>query len=507
MSLEIEYNPDGAELAAFLMSEARVGFIQGPWGSGKSTACCYKLLKNALAQPPGKDGVRRRRAYVVRNTFDELKRTTVKTWLDNFPESKFGRFTWSKPFEHRIRIGDLDWEVVFLALEDEQDRRKLLSAEISDIWFNEAREIERGLIDDADGRLGRFPAVKDGGCLNPMMIGDTNAPREDHWLTAMSGQAPIPEGIGEERRAQYVKPDSWRFFIQPPGMIELRSADGDAVGYASNPAAENRKWLPPGYYENLVQGKDRGWIRVNVLNRPGQLVSGKAVFHQFRRDAHVAKQSLSPLDGHPILVGVDFGRTPAAIYGQRVFDKWRILGELIAEDMGARAFARILKHELASRFPGFRTQVWGDPAGSHMAEADDVSPFLMFRAEGVMVIPAPTNDPVVRIEAVNQMFSGMQDGQPRIQISPSCIGLISACEGGYHYRRLKVTGERYQEVPEKNRSSHPADAFQYLAVGAGEGRAVLTSSMIKAKTVQAPPSRGVFERYSSDARRGALRGW
>lgn len=493
--IELSYEPDGENLTRFLLSDAPVNIIQGPWGSGKSTVCCYKLLQNALNQPPGKDGMRRRRAYVVRNTFDELKRTTIKTWLDVFPEDNFGRFTWSKPFEHKIRLGDLDWEVIFLAMEDDQDRRKLLSAEISDIWFNEAREIERGLIDDADGRLGRFPAVKDGGCLNPMMIGDTNAPREDHWMAVMSGQSPMPGGISEEKMGAYIKPKSWRFFIQPPGMIEVIAKDGNAVSYESNPGAENRKWLRPGYYESLVEGKDRAWIRVNVLNRPGQLVAGKPVFHQFRRDTHVSKQPLKAMQGHEILVGIDFGRTPAAIWGQRVFDKWRILGELVAEDMGARAFARILKHELTTQFPGHVYRFWGDPAGEQMAQADDISPFLMFRAEGLPVIPAPSNDPVVRVNAVNELFSSMMDGQPRCLISSDLISLISACEGGYHYRRLKVTGERYQEVPEKNMSSHPADAFQYLLLGGGEGRTLLYRGGNNSHVRVAPRPKSVFQRH------------
>jgi hypothetical protein len=55
--------------------------------------------------------------------------------------------------------------------------------------------------------------------------------------------------------------------------------------------------------------------------------------------------------------------------------------------------------------------------------------------------------------------------------------LIAACDGGYHYRKLKVAGaEVYSEVPEKDSYSNPADALQYLLLGAGEGRNLVRGS-------------------------------
>lgn len=473
----ITYNPDGETLERFLVSTARVAIIQGPWGSGKSTASCYKLMMNALNQVPGPDGVRRRRTYVVRNTFDELKRTTIKTWLQQFPEATFGRFSWSRPFEHKIRLGDLDWEITFLALEDEDDRRKLLSAEISDIWFNEMREIDRQLVDDADGRIGRFPSKLQGGCIMPQMVGDTNPPSEIHWISIMSGQVPMPDNISADDRASLTKPTTWDFFMQPPGMIEQVDDDGNVVGYASNPKAENRKWLPDGYYENMVQGKTRSWIRVNILNKPGQLVAGKSVWPLFRSETHVAKQNILPVDGHTVWVGVDFGRTPAAVMGQRIFDRWMVQRELVAEGMGAKTFAEILRRVLGEWFPGLPVAIYGDPAGEALSQADDNSPFLMFRAAGLKILPAPSNDPSIRIAAVEELLKLMVDGGgglvPKFLVSPSCIKLRAAMEGGYRYRKLHVSGDRYSETPDKNQFSHVADALQYMVIGAGEGRALL----------------------------------
>ena len=473
-----QFAPDGETLFRFLASPARTRMIQGPRGSGKSSTCCFALLMNAQAQRPMKDGVRRTRFYVVRNTYDELNRTTLATWKRMFPEERFGRVTGTRPMVHHIRRGDVDCEVTFLALDDPEDVKKLKSTDITGVYFNEFGEIAREIIDAADTIIGRYPSkgMVEGGCTRPMVIADTNPAPETHWWSMMSGQVPVPQSMGEEDRQRVTRPRTWELFIQPPGLLEERDAKGQVIGYAPNPKAENLRWLPDRYYENMVEGKDRVFILVNILNRPGTTRSGKPVWPMFRRLAHVAEHELEPVAGHPLLIGVDFGRTPAAIIGQRPFDRWRILDELAAQQMGAKEFARVLRNHLGERFPNMAAQIWGDPAGEHLAEADDISPFLMFRSAGLRILPAPTNDPTIRINTVAEALGQLVDGAPRVRISPRCIYLIAAAEGGYQYAKMKVSGtDRYSESPRKDEHSHVADAWQYLMIGAGEGRALITA--------------------------------
>jgi hypothetical protein len=66
----------------------------------------------------------------------------------------------------------------------------------------------------------------------------------------------------------------------------------------------------------------------------------------------------------------------------------------------------------------------------------------------------------------------MIDGDSGILIDPKCINIVKGFDGGYHYRRMQVSGERYDEKPNKNRFSHIHDALQYMLLGAGEGRAL-----------------------------------
>jgi hypothetical protein len=267
-------------------------------------------------------------------------------------------------------------------------------------------------------------------------------------------------------------------------MIEVTDTEGEVRGYRVNAEAENLKWLPPDYYERLVRGKGRSWIRVNLLNKPALLSWGKPVWPGFREEHHVARGTLKPEAGHLLFVGVDFGRTPAAVMGQRIFDRWHILGELTAEDVGAKVFAGILKRYLAERFPETAYRIFGDPAGQNLAEADDVSPFIMFRAAGLGILPAPTNDPLIRIGTVEELLAAAPEGVPRLRLSPECSRLAAAMAGDYQYKRIQGAGERFDESPLKNAASHVADALQYMVLGAGEGRQLLAPAA-------APPPRPI----------------
>ncbi|SPU49852.1 Uncharacterised protein [Bordetella trematum] len=83
-------------------------------------------------------------------------------------------------------------------------------------------------------------------------------------------------------------------------------------------------------------------------------------------------------------------------------------------------------------------------------------------------MPAPTNDPILRLGAVDSALTRIVDGEPGLLVHPDCKTLRKALSGGYCYRRMAVSGERFADKPVKNEYSHVADAAQYLLVGGGE---------------------------------------
>ena len=167
--------------------------IRGPVGSGKSVACCVEVFRRALSQKKNEKGIRKSRWAIIRNTNPQLRTTTIKTWLDWFPETTWGNFRWEVPYTHYIRKGEVDLEVIFLALDRPEDVKKLLSLELTGVWINEARELPKSIVDACTMRVGRFPSMREGGPSWTGVICDTNAPEEDHWWAIMSGEVPIPD--------------------------------------------------------------------------------------------------------------------------------------------------------------------------------------------------------------------------------------------------------------------------------------------------------------------------
>ncbi len=470
--VEISYKPSGDTVKKFLKSEKFVRGIRGPVGSGKSVACCIEIFRRAAAQEKSTDGIRYSKWAVIRNTNPELRTTTIATWQQWFPEEEWGHFRWSPPYTHHIRRGDIDLEVLFLPLDTPDDVKKLLSLELTGCWINEAREVPKAIVDGATSRIGRYPSAKDG--VGPTWHGvimDTNAPSTDHWWAIMSGDSPPPEHMSADDALMLVKPDNWEFFTQPGGMREIKGDRGDLEGYEINTHAENVKNLPPTYYTNMIQGKNKSWIDVYVLNRLGSLEDGKPVYQGFTERTHVAKEPLvaGPL---PVYIGIDFGLTPAAAFLQKFPNgRWLCLAELVCADMGAIRFTEVLRRFIAEEFPEAELNIYGDPSGDFRAQTDETTPFEIMRAHGISARPAPSNDPVVRTEAVNSLLSRMVDGLPGFLIDKKkCPTLVTGFLGGYHYRRMQVTGERYEEKPNKNKFSHVHDALQYAVIGAGEGR-------------------------------------
>ena len=439
---------------AFHESPAFIRGLMGPIGSGKSVACCVELMKLATEQEPSNDGKRYSRWAIIRNTYRELLDTTTKTWFDWFPK-ELG--TWrAGDMEFHMDVGDLNIQFLFRALDRPDDIRKLLSLELTGAWINEAREVPRAVLDMLQGRVGRYPSMRDGKCpTRNCIIMDTNPPDTDHWWYRL---------FEEE------KPDDWELFKQPSGLRR---------------GGENLANLPAQYYTRLKQGHDQAWIDVYCHGQYGFVKDGKPVYPEYQDDVHCLKEHpaiFKPKAGATplIYVGIDFGLTPAAVMSQQLPDgQYQALTELVTEDMGALKFGELLAQHLRSEYSGCEFEIWGDPAGEQRSQADEKTPFKVLKALGIPARPAPSNDPIIRRESVAKAFTTMtMTGKPRLVISPRCKQLRKAYAGGYKYRRLQVSGDdKYMDKPDKNRYSHVAEAHQYLMVGAGEGRTLIQPSV------------------------------
>ena len=138
------------------------------------------------------------------------------------------------------------------------------------------------------------------------------------------------------------------------------------------------------------------------------------------------------------------------------------------------AFGREFKLYLDREYPGFTFQGSGDPAGLGRGQATDDTPILMLRHEGLTCQPCETNNVGIRRASLrNPMLRLCMDGRPAFELSPNCKMIRKGLMGGFRYRQLSTSNERYTEEPDKNQYSHPVEALEYGAVALGEGKAAI----------------------------------
>jgi hypothetical protein len=462
----------------FLNSDKFVRGLMGPVGSGKSYACAAEIMLRAVKQKPSpRDGIRYSRFAVVRNSYPMLRTTTLKTWMEIFPENIWGRAHWSPPVTHHIKLPSrdgahgVDCEVIFLALDQPKDVRKLLSLELTGAWINEARELPKAIVDGLTHRVGRYPVKADGGPTWRGIWLDTNPCDSDHWYWRLAEGKEAPLGTF-----------AWEFFRQPPGVLEVEEKDlpdnAEFNGFVRsagkwwmcNPSAENIKNVPDGYYEQLVGGKNLDWIRCYAKGEYTYVVEGRPITPEYDDELMTVEQcEYNPT--LPLQIGLDFGLTPAAVFGQRTASgQWNILHELVTFDMGLENFGTKLKAELETLYPKAEVMIWGDPAGQQRDQIYETTSFAYLQSIGLLARPAATNDWKTRREAMAAPMIRLIDKKPGLLIDRKCARIRKALAGGYHFSRVSMGAgqERFRDVPNKNEHSHVGDAYGYLVLGGGE---------------------------------------
>jgi hypothetical protein len=270
----------------------------------------------------------------------------------------------------------------------------------------------------------------------------------------------------------------WQFFKQPGGLIERGGK------FEENPDAENIDHLEPHYYLTRISGKGMDHIRVYYCSQYGFVKEGKPVIPEYVDALHCSPTIIPAVVGIPLYVGLDFGLTPAAVFGQRLPNGRMVwIDELVTEDMGAVRFGELLKQRLQADYKNFIAmrngiRIAGDPAGEQRAQTDETTPFKIINkileSIGIKAHAASTNDFSLRREAIAVPLSKIIDGKPGLMVSPKCAITRKGLAGGYCYKRIKVSGdERFHDMPDKNRFSHPVEAGGYLMIEAGEGQAIV----------------------------------
>jgi hypothetical protein len=393
--------------------------------------------RKASRQVPNESGIRKSRWAVIRNTYPQLKDTTIRTWLDWFPEADYGKFHHAPPPDHIMewevedgsgKVTKVECEVLFRALDKPAQVANLLSLEITGAWINEAREVPHAIWEALDGRVGRYPSRRDGGATWKGIFMDSNPCDTDSWLYE---------------------------------LFETKKLPGYSLWH--QPAEENEDNLPKDYYHDISQGKDPEWVRIYCKGEYGFICEGKPAYPEFAHAMHVSPEPLQYNPNVPIIVGIDFGLTPAFIYTQiQPSGQWAILHEEVAFSMGIERHAEHCIKVQNVKFPGSEFQYYADPAGTSRVQTDEKTCYQILNSLGIDCTPGVV-DFTSRREAVARRLTTLVGGLPGIIIDGvNCPVLVKGFLGGYYHRELGNTG-RFNDVPDKNIYSHVHDALQYPA--------------------------------------------
>lgn len=436
--MKFDYTPPGS-LAPFFADDSPFRFIRGPIGSTKTTATIMELVRRAGEQAPQQDGIRRTRAVVVRNTLQQLKTTFLVSWMQILrPVSRWKVSDSTIEF----RMGDIELDVLLLPLDSEENINRLLSLELTFGIVSEFRELNLELVQAVLSRCGRYPSPIMGGPTWYGVWGETNSFTEDSaWFEFL----------------EVKRPNNVYYLVQPGAFDE---------------GADWKQFLPPKYYENMMEANDDLWVDQYVHNKIGPSLSGQAVFRNvFRYDVHVSKSGLVPNPQIPLCIGLDTGRQPAAVITQTdPRGRLVVLGSIARDNMGIEKFLKehLTPYLSTDRYQGIPSYCIVDPSGVRATEIGEESVIQAIRRCGYSAVPARTNNLEPRLRSVERWMQMLIDGHAGLLIDAEHNSeLVQALASRYRFRKRKDG-----ELDIKPEKLHPwsdlADALQYACLGSSK---------------------------------------
>ena len=197
---------------------------------------------------------------------------------------------------------------------------------------------------------------------------------------------------------------------------------------------------------------------------------GKPVYPDWVQSIHGSTKKIEPEIGLPLLLGMDFGLTPAMVVCQLQEDRFVVLREYTAENMGAKRFCEMVKKRLAVEFPAWRDfkrdyVLWIDPSGFFRKDTDESTCAGVLAEAGFNPLPGAISWEQRR-EAVEHFLIRHSKGRPNFQVSSAnCPLLVKGFNGGYRYPDRAFEIEPSKIRPVKDIHSHVHDALQGVCFG------------------------------------------
>lgn len=445
-------------LKAYFLNTSLLSCIMGPLGGGKTLAGLQRCMKFARLQEPHPiDRMRRTRWASIRGTYRDLERTHIRDWKEWWPpDLPYGEWRGGgngEPGSHRLLIPladgtTIDFEILFVAVGETSIEEVADGWPLTGFHIGGADALPEELYFTLLQRAGRYPKVdRDVGFKGATWKGgwlDCNAPNYNNHI---------------DRNFISSTKEGMAFFRQPGGL---------------DPDAENLQNLIGGrkYYLDMAKILPANDKRRKIDNLLGFDRSGKPVYPEYNPFKHYSKIDLDPVRGLKLVCGLDQGRSPAAVFGQRTRQgQLRFLRELVMTNVGPSEFGRMLRDYAAEQFPGFDITYVADPAAFNPTDTsesdDDVWAMMVEASLDATIAPARSNKRAMRENAIRQhMLASIDVENERLVVSNSMAMVHAGLNQMFRFRKVSASGqpERYASEIEKNEWSHPCEAAEYCAM-------------------------------------------
>lgn len=441
---------------AFIESRAEADLFASRKGEGKSAGLCWAAYFYTHHNP-GATGL------CVRDTWENLQRTTLEEFFTWFPDGVYGQWVGTEKcwYWNTKRTG-LTGKLFFMGASGPGDAQKISSMPLAYGLLDEPAPAAAGA--DGVGSLGidkfvfdtMFGQLRQPGMKWYAMKLATNNPDESHWTFT-----------------EFVRPGTPASVKKVAG-VNMPVMQESGFRCWQTREAENVTNLPLGYYEKLA---DRFKGRTDLLRRFvegkfGFQSKGKSVTPEWSDEVHLA-QGLEPVKGLPLKLGWDGGHNPTCIISQVTpLGDWLILDAFVGDGYGMyELIDTIVKARILDRYswvtgkPIQFLRHTGDPNLETGSEAttsqalSSASKVILSELGGVWS-PGPI-DEAGRIDPLQAVLRKQRNGRGLVLVDrDNAQEVWFALRGGWHYRisRAGVVGGIV-----KDKHSHPGDATGYLA--------------------------------------------
>jgi hypothetical protein len=463
-------------------------------GPGKSYAFAAALAIHAKRNKEIA-GIDVLHAYIIRDTLENLKKSPIPTiakaygsLFETKNQSKEG-YIYTDPLIH----------LEFIGLADGGDLSKLQGPEVGLIWPEECcpiadtRRYNAGIAEDVFN-LSVVRCTRQEGVM-PRLQCSANPSDEDHWFYRRIVEPPNGADLETPiitKEYFHIDPADTRYmawlvvdrrtgdvlwdFHPETGQPMLRYATGMSdVTPLRDPDAEMIRHVnldmiylkamsqqgamyawknDPAMYQRMVKGE---WAKV---------YRGKKVATSFKKQTHVATETLNPIRGYPGFRFYDSWGEPRCVMGQQLPDGQLRIYKVISDHQDIRRCCdKILAEMLHPRWKQAEIQEWRDIGDATMTRHDQ-SNRMESASKVVEEFFDTTFEPgSARWEtglkaAMLAAFGGStSDGEPYVLITPEEKGLIAGLEGRWHYPMDGSGNAKPGSQPVKTSESHACDAL------------------------------------------------